>query len=475
LLLYQIFRAAPFALNRETSMLAMCFVVHFPWFMAQPLSYYPLLVFPIAGSPIYSQTDVEAGLFTYLPYILFLFFYCRFAARPGPRPGIALGLSAGFLTLVYYFHYIFAFAMILAFVIVKLIAGRKHEAQMGALALAVGVVAALPFVVNAWLSGPTREYIERLAFEPGRYSFEDYRWVLLLWLPAGITWLASIYDRENALTTRHTLLVLFLAFFGVLSLRLLMGFGVATDHYWRQSLAIPATVWFVGVTSRLMTLWPSRNLVSTFMRYAVVILPFFIFVRTTAAMAFHFSQPAPAASLTAEQRKALAAIECIDSESQPGEGMMASDIPVNYLAMVNLKTLPFVPTGLSTATLNTVTERYLMASFLTGQPTPNFTNAERAPDAYVHARDPELYLYVNLLQNIDSLDREEGFRRIFDAWNPEAFDWNARNSALQSVDVVYVDAARFEMARNRLQRFYEIESVTQCTGSAGSVIRVSAR
>jgi hypothetical protein len=475
-LLYRIFRSPPFRLQRHAAMLAMCFLMHFPWFSVQPPALHLLSVFPLFGSFIHSQTDIEAGLFTHLPFVLFLFLYWRFAAQPTRSSAVMLGAGTGFLTYVYYFHYIFAFAMVLAYVIVKTVSRKSHEALLGCLAMLAGLISATPFLINNALSAAANianEYIERLAYEAGRIPLADYRWLGVLWLPAVIAILLW-RRRESPGVMLENFWVLALAFWGVLSLRLIMGFGVATDHYWRQSLGIPATLWSAGVVASLIASRRWRQSISRLVHYGVILLPLLIFVRTGAAMVVHFQRPSPGIAISAEQQRVLEAVECLDFENLEGKGFMSTDIALNYLAMVNLKSLPFVPMGLSPTSLEAISNRYLMALYLTGGDMPHFNKADRTAPAYIHAQDPELYLYINLLQNLSTEERDQTFRAMYEAWNSETFDWASRSAELASVRIVYVDSDRATEAESRLGRFYNVESRRQC-GAGGSVIQVSAK
>jgi hypothetical protein len=474
---YAIFRAAPFGLSRAAALVAVCFLVHFPWISVQPFQYYPLMIFPLLGSPVHSQTDIEAGLFTYLPLILFLFFYWRFVCRPAQRNAAAAGAAAGFLTYVYYFHYIFAFAMLASHALVMIILRKNREALLGGIALLAGISVAIPFFINSGLSAATYiagEYLQRLAYEPGASPLADYRWLAVLWLPAMIGFLYWRQSRYAHPIVTESFVTMAIAFCGVLSLRAVMGFGVATDHYWRQSLAIPATLWSTGVVACLWTSreWPAG--LSKLMRFSVMLLPFLIFVRTGSAMLVHFQQQSPADLITAEQGRVLAAVDCLDSEDVEGQGFMSSDTALNYLAMVNLRMVPFVPTGLSPASLETITERYLMSMYLTGRDVPRFTRADRVASSYVHAQDPELYLYVNLFRNLPKPERDGKIQEMYETWNSETFDWSTRGAELGSVKIVYVDGPRSDDSLKRLSRFYDISNVKRCVSGA-SVIRVSAK
>jgi hypothetical protein len=206
---------------------------------------------------------------------------------------------------------------------------------------------------------------------------------------------------------------------------------------------------------------------------AAIALPLLLLVRSGAAMAFHLYKTDPQIAMTEDQKNALQVIDCVAETIRPGEGFLSEKPEWNYLVSANLKARPFVPMGLSPVSLEEITERYLIASYLTASDRKFESPIAESDDPLVHARDEQLYLYINLFRHKDGKEQHQRVQNQLMSWDPMHYDWAAKMDALRSVSSIYVERSNLDLAQMRLSRFYEIERSVEC--SEGTALRVNLR
>ena len=481
-----IFRAPPLSFSSQTSLIATFVFMSFMWLGSWPLwSYDPALLFSIfvEGNSVSSEASIEAGLFTYVFYIGFVAAYFRYAGAPSGRNAIVVGLAGGFLSYVYFFHFIFAMAMLAGYGLWALLWRARSELRTATIAVGTAIAVTVPFLINAWIFTTTvapEWYAERLSYSAGRSPFQDYVWLANFGAPLiiGILyWALRRPDRTKSFVIRMWA-VIAVAYVLVLHVRVALGYMQAPDHFWRQSLGIPATLWCIVAVfdfarahlSARPRLWSvARQLVWL----VAILLPVLILGRTTARAYIHAGEKPAAERLTDSQRTLLRDLECMAPLMKPGAGFLSGEPVINYHAMANLKVRPFAALGLSSLSVETLTTRYLVAEHLVGKGPARFPVTERGP-GYVHATDAELYLYINLFRNTrvsDALrDRLAG---LYLNWNPGRIDWSAQQAALASVKTVFVRHSDIATALPRLNRHFMLDAVTAC--AAGNVFQVTVK
>ena len=112
ILIYFIFRRDQFDFSRAAAIIGVFLFLSFLWIGGQKFSSLDEVFSAALQGWHFSLVEIECGLFTYLPYLLFLSVYWRFSEQPGWKRACVLGGAAGFLTYVYFYHQVFAFAMI---------------------------------------------------------------------------------------------------------------------------------------------------------------------------------------------------------------------------------------------------------------------------------------------------------------------------------------------------------------------------
>jgi len=479
ILIYSIFRAGPFEFSQAASILGTFLLLNLLWFGGQEFERLDRVI-PrafIAGYH-FSLVELECGLFTYLPYILFLVAYWRFVAAPSWRKSMLAGGAAGLLTYLYFFHYVFAFAMIAGHMALSFALKRKREALYLAGAMGVGVVLAVPAVINNLVfiaNTASLLFIERIDYTPGRSPFQDYHWFLRFQIPfiIGVAYFVLRKPSEIKSVMMRTWVVLAIAYAIVLHMRVLVGSMQAVDHFWRLSLGIPASLWcilagFDLARSRLGKFKIGRKLVYI----SAIILPILILARTTVDVGYSRWSSDATSQLSEAQLGILERIDCLEKILKPGEGFMTLDPVLNYHTMVNLKGLPFMAMGISPISIEALSERYLLSAYLTGRDNvsyPPFGNREEP--GYTYEEDLHLYLYLNLfLYPWSDFSVEERIKKIYQNWNPTSLDWEGWAEALSTVKVVYVENEYLEQAMKRLEKYFAIKEIVSC--KHGKALRV---
>ncbi|MFH1983053.1 MAG: hypothetical protein ABIL58_14520 [Pseudomonadota bacterium] len=481
LLSYFIFRSAPISCSPAASIVGTFLLMSQLWFASQPLSWFWNV------SPKYlllgwhpSLVDIEAGLLTYLPYFLFLYAYWKTVAAPGRKKAIVLGFTAGILTYVYFYHYIFAFAMLTGHLIVAVVFKRRKEAGFYLLALTTGLLTAAPFFINT-LSFIQRSatilYQQRLDYSPGRWPINDYHWLLSLFLPlvVGIIYYVFRQPSRSKKVYLECLAVLGFSYFGVLHVRVLLGFMQAPDHFWRLSLGIPASLWCLAATadfihSRMTAHRWHRQIITV----AATVLPFLLLARTTMGLGFYANLPDRQMLFSGEQIRMLDNLNAFDKVLKPGEGFLTSEPALNYHVMANLKAKPFMAMGLSPVSIRSLSERFFVSTYLTGrEKAPFLLGLNRTGNAYIHVKDPDLYLYINLFIHPWSKRILQTEENHYASLQPETVDWGAQMEALASVTTIYINKQDLNAALPRIRRFFDISETV--INPSGVIYRVAIK
>jgi len=482
ILIYNIFRARPFDFSQASSIVGTFLLLNQLWIGGRTFSSLNTKIpqnFLLGFH--HSLVKLDDGLFTYLPYILFLFAYWRFVAAPSRKRAFFVGGAAGLLTYVYFFHYVFAFAMLAAHTILSLVSRRKQEALYLAGALGLGLIMAVPSVINTLVlvvNSGSPHFMQRFDYSPGRSPFQDYHWLLRLQIPlfVGVVYIALRKKKEVKGIMVRTWMVLIAAYVMALHTRVLLGSMQAVDHFWRLSLGIPASLWcilavFDLARSRLRQFEIGRKAVCI----AAAMLPILILTRTAVGVVHSLGSRDVKSQLSAAQFQTLAELDCLEQVLKPGEGFLTVDPTLNYHAMVNLKGLPFMAIGVSSVSVDELSKRYLMSAYLTGRENsqyPPFGN-RKAP-GYTYETDLNLYLYVNLfLYPWSDSALEKRIRLIYETWNPASFDWSGWNDALSTVKAVYVENEYSDLAMERLQTLFSLEKIVSCEN--GKALRVDIK
>ncbi len=488
LLIYGIFRSPPLNFTWPASICLTYLLFNGLWFAALPLQqlslYWHLLIDGIGSSPGFVQPmamdRIEAGLFTYLFYFIFLAVYWRFWSRPSRVGAIWMGCAAGLLTYVYFFHYIFAFSLLFSHLLWAAVRRRFEEARWLGVALAVGIMVAVPYLINNTLFLDAT-YYQRLDYMAGRWPVDDYRYLANFAFPGifGIIYLALRPPAPLKTILVGVWVNLGLAYFLVLNLRLLLGFSQAADHFWRYSLGIPASLWCLAAAADLLRsrlgAWsgPGRAL-----KLAALLLPWFILARTAFALAGLFHEPDVSQRLSPAQHHLLKKLDALDQILISGEGFLTDDPALNYHIMANLKgARPFLPPGLSPLSLEDITQRYLVTHYLLGGEKVSYPAPippEKRGENYLEQTDLNLYLYLKQFRPPYGDRRPEAkIKELYREWPPPWAAEHDMQEALSTVRAVYVEAAQASGARERLSRWFLIEREVPVSG--GWTFRVKFR
>jgi hypothetical protein len=481
ILIYHIFRGPPFEFSEAASIVGTFLLLNLLWIGGQKINqlFDEALPRAIITGWHFSLVELESGLFTYLPYILFLATYWRFVAAPSWRRAVFVGGTAGLLTYIYFFHYTFAFAMIAGHMALSFAFRQKREALYLAGALGVGLFLAVPAVINNFVfitNTASLLFVERIDYNPGRSPFQDYHWFLRFQIPfiIGFAYFVLRKPSEIKSVMMRTWVVLAIAYIIVLHMRVLVGSMQAVDHFWRLSLGIPASLWCILAALdlarfRLRKFEHRRKMVYI----AAVLLPILILARTTVDAGYFRWSPDATSQLSGRQLEILERLDCLEKILKPGEGFLTVDPALNYHTMVNLKGLPFMAMGISAISIDDLSERYLLSAYLTGRDKisyPPFGN-RKAPE-YTNAKDTHLYLYVNLfLHSWSDRSHEQRIKRIYEDWDPLRLDWNAWANVLSTIRAVYVENEYINPAMERLERLFSVEKVNSC--KHGIALRVN--
>jgi hypothetical protein len=348
-------------------------------------------------------------------------------------------------------------------------------------AFLAAAITAIPFVINSILFMRAFDwefYVQRFSYEPGRAPFSDYGLFLHFLLPSVVALLYAVFRKPSE--TKGIVLrvwaVLGLAYAIVIHLRVLLGFAQASDHFWRLSLGIPASLWCIGAGFDLVrSQTVGWNKATTIVRLAAIVLPFALLARTATGEIHFLRKPSALARISQEQRGMLEKLNCMKQVLKPGEGFMTNEPALNYHVMANLKGLPFVATGLSPVPVEHLTKRYLLSSYLTGHDELRYPDrADRSAEGYVHEKDLQLYLYVNLFgATWSDVALENRVKELYELWDPKGLEWADWKEALSTVKAVYVNSQREALALPRLERLFMIREEVVC--ESGKALRVSLK
>lgn len=460
----------PLGLSPPAALLGAIVFVKMPWLAVKAQQMYPPGKFvadtigPFTlGRPLDALTTVEAGLFTYAFYVLFIVLFWRAVFRPGRAAFVAAGAAAGLLVYVYFYHYIFAFALIASWMLLSAFRREWRTARLAALALATGLACAVPHFVNMAIASSWFDlaaYVGRLGLEPGRFVAGNLKYLAALAIPLAV---AGIYARRTApsherSTTLWLLAALVLAYIGVLNLRIVLGFDVQSDHYWRQSLGLPATFWVIAAGAVLLR----RTSRTPRLALAAVIATGLVFSNVSWLSGRTHPEPPSAEQLLMADRMAL-----IVELAGPGDVVLVPDVPSMYHASVNARVRPFVPFVHALIDQREIIRRYFIGQCLTGAalrlpirtevPTRDETAALRSEQKYLLGTDAP-----------QPDERFEATRREV----AEQCD-TASLGSVPRLDVVLAPESRRDAAKRHLAPLFEI--VREGTGGGYWGARVRPR
>ena len=345
-------------------------------------------------------------------------------------------------------------------------------------ALGVGLVVAVPAVLNNLALAAdfaSKLYMQRLDYSPGRLPFQDYHWLFRFQITFAIGILYIVLRKPAGIKKQmvRNWLVLGIAYITVLHLRVLLGFMQGVDHFWRVSLAVPASLWCIlALFDLVRSRWGQNEKWQKGIVIVAAILPLVIFARSGVEAYYSLHSRDAIDSISGPQRELLVALDCLNQTLAPGSGFLSTDPALNYHTMVNLKGVPFMAMGLSPVGVDELSRRYLMSAYLTGHdniPYPQFPDRD-APD-YTYAKDLHLYLYVNLFTYPWAAPYEERIREIYQGWDPARIDWHRWAAALATVKTIYVENQNMDVAMDRLQKLYRVEKSIACR--SGKVLAVT--
>lgn len=462
----------PVRLSRPAALLAAIVFVKMPWLAVKAQQLFPLLRFVretinpfVLGRPLDAFTTVEAGLFTYAFYTLFIVLFWRAVYFRQLRAFALAGAAAGLLIYVYFYHYIYAFALLASWMLVAVVRRDWRDARLAAHAVVAGLACTIPHFVNllraaSYLNVP--EYIGRLGVEPGRFVFGNLRYLASLAIPLA---LGLMYARKAAPSpTRSTALrilcAMVLAYIGVQNLRLVLGFDVQSDHYWRQSLALPATLWVIVVCVELgrgaSTAGANARRggrTATVALAAVITVGIIVANVSWLTGRAHPESPSPAQLEMAER------MTLVTSLSAPGDVVLVTDVPTAYHASVNGNVRPFVPFVHALIGQTEIIRRYFVAQYLTGvEPMrlPGHTNLPTLDETAALRSEQKYLLGSDEQQSMDAIVKtQQAVAAGFTEGAP---------LVIPRVDVIMAPLAQQPLARRRVLKYFEIVKEQSAAG-----------
>ena len=410
------FQGPPLQLGFWGAFVASVWFIKFPWFAVRFFEFpsftlandYSLKAF-IEGSPRDAFLDVEAGLFTYFPYLAFLLLFWLLVNES--KHAVLTGILAGSLTYVYFYHQVFAFLLISAAAVMSFLEDGWNKCKPYLVALIFGLLFAIPHYVQLWqLSRNVDlfEYIQRLGYEDGRFSIQN---LVYLWYLPGLLLVGAVYGivrrpGPHKLLCLRVLGMIVVSYVIVLNLRVVLGFDMNSDHYWRQSLGLPATLWMIVATGDLLKDLVNRNtLLKSGMQVAMGVLGIAV---VAIAIKKHWGTWDPGyyennalylrEYVSDTQKDMVGRMQLLKTVLHSGEVLLVSDPATAYHAVTNLQARLFVPSGMSVLSNREILERYFVAQYFSGSPDirgPRDLGKPRIPGKFIHAAGEHLFLFVN--------------------------------------------------------------------------------
>lgn len=463
LLISGFLRSAPLNLSSASAILGALVFVKMPWmgvkaqqmfswesFVRETLN--PFLV----GRPLDGLTTIEAGLFTYLPYTIFIVAFWTAAYQRTLRAYLIAGAAAGVLVYVYYYHYIYAFALMSCWIVAAAAARDWRDARLGAHALGMGLVCAVPHFANLLrLSSyvDVSAYVGRLGVEPGRFASANLKYTaaLAISLLIGAVYARVVTERKLESVTLRMLAAMVIAYVGVLNLRVLLGFDVQSDHYWRQSLGLPATIWVIVALTAIVKELMSRYRLPSVARVIKLTLALIVLFGIVAsnglwlAAAGRPAVPSPAQAALVEQ------VRLVRRLASPGDVLLTTDVVLTYHSAVNARVKPFVPFVQALVDQSEIVRRYYLAQYITGVEPPRLPKRTQLPtdDQTAALHSEQKYLTGSEASAAVSVFRDVQ-RSVAAVLEPAA------SSDIPRVDVIIVPAAQQSLARERILKRFDI-------------------
>ena len=481
------FQTCPLQLGLWEALIASLWFIKFPWFAVRFLQF-PSVSLPsdytfrrfINGAPVDAFLTIEAGLFTYFPYLVFLVLFWRLMNDKGCA--IFTGIFAGLLTYVYFYHQIFAFLLLSTAAIIALIAEGWNKCKPYLVALMSGLLCAIPHFVQLGLLRKhvdLFQYIQRLGFEDGRFSVQN---LLQLWYLPGLLFIGAIYGivrrpaGHKSLCLR-ALSIIVISYVIVLNLRVVLGFDMNSDHYWRQSLGLPATLWMIVATADLMKDLSNRNtLLKRGMPVAAGILGVVILTaaikntwrhRTWGLEHYEKRTVYLREHISDAQKDMVRRMQLLKRVLQPDEVLLVADPATAYHSVINLRARLFVPSGMSILSNREILERYFVAQYFSGSQEikgPRDSGRLREPGTFVPAVGEHLFLFVNYTAKHAGpfgLD-DEMTRMIQDVSVKDSERIYARR--MWRVDLIFGHAVHRAVALERIRKYFRVLELRDAGG-----------
>jgi hypothetical protein len=454
LMLAMLLEGDPFRLSPLAALLAAIVFVKMPWLAVKAQQLVPPwglvreTINPfVLGRPLDALTTVEAGLFTYAFYTLFIVLFWRAVYRRQLSTFVAAGAAAGLLIYVYFYHYIFAFALLACWLVIALVRREWREARLAAHAVVTGLVCTIPHFVNIlrtarYLDVPA--YVSRLGVEPGRFVFGNLKYLAALAIPlaVGVVYARKATNPDRRAVALRLLEAMVLAYFGVLNLRLVLGFDVQSDHYWRQSLALPATLWVIVACTEL-----ARDR-SRAPRLGLLIVIVTGIVASNASWLMGRTHPETPSAAQLEMAERM---DLVIQLARPGDVVMVTDVATAYHASVNARVRPFVPFVHALVGERDILTRFFTAQYFTGiEPfrMPARTNLPTV-DETAALRSEQKYLL--------GTDEPQPADRLLDIRQAVSSAFQRGDAPLQPrVDLILVPSAQQSLAHMRIVKHFDI-------------------
>lgn len=410
----------------------------------------------VLGAPLDALIDVEAGLFTYVPYTLFIVLFWRAVYDRSVRAFVATGLSAGLLVYVYFYHYIYAFALLAAWAVVAAVRRDRQGMRSGGIGLVVALVCTIPSFLNLSRLGrivSVPEYVGRLGVEPAEFSAGHAIYLVSLTLPLLLAWLyARVRPGVHVPAALMILLAMVMAYLGVLNMRLVLPFDVQSDHYWRLSFGLPATMWVVVVGSDLIRFAASRTSrgrrsVSIAAGVLIGLVCFGIIKNTTFWLSKRWHIESPSASQMDMARR----MTLLKSLARPGDVLMVTDIATAYHAMINAEVRPFVPFVQALVPESEILRRFFQAQYVTG------SDRIRAPRGLDGVPAEEPFAATSEMKYLfGAFEAKPDAEALADMLAERTRLTAGRVDPLPRVDLVLVPVSQEALARSRIVQQFDI-------------------
>jgi len=469
-----------FDLPQTTATVCTFIVIFFPYVAAGNSSFFfnslPYALY--SGVPQYKQSRVTCGLITYPFYFMVLSVYWSYLKRPTRSGGMLLGLTSGLMAYIYYHHFIFIAALLAVRATMQIVLDRDYKYLK--IVVTCILVATPAFINNGmFLHYARQEYTYNAVSlkDYGRIPFSNYPMLSSLIIPFVMFALHRFFTKNKGAKDLlgPELLSISLAYFAILNARVLLGYDLDSSHYWRYSLGIPLTFWFLLTAADMFTdnaQSPKRAWLP-----ASFLFLFCTALLLRATILYAHSLPKVLATLPDKiettQRQLMAELAIMSKLSTHGDGFITSDTLTNNHFLLNGSGRPFVPFFLSPCTLDETARRYLIACYLTGNDDlrhefistlksyhNNDGQIQNPPLHPVNTKNPMLYLYHDLFtKNYAGIpSKSRIIAEQAESYNQAIENTALDNPALNNVRIIFVLNSTLSKARERIPRHFSVLS-----------------